>query len=307
MADNKLTPDRASPPEGTLTPRAARQAAEELARGAGQVLLDHAGRALQVDFKGAQDLVTSADRASERYLVGEIERRFPGHSVLAEEGSGRERPSRYRWLIDPLDGTTNFAHGYPFYSVSVAIEEATELSRSSVTSSGSATSPSSVTSSGSRGDILAGAVFDPVRAECFSAAKGEGATLNGQSIHVSQVTQMQRALLATGFPYDFRERPRESLDYFEAFMHDSQAVRRDGSAALNLCYLACGRFDAFWELKLHPWDTAAAWRIVEEAGGRLTDFAGGAFDPFGIECAGSNGVLHEALLEVLGRFPRPKT
>jgi myo-inositol-1(or 4)-monophosphatase len=270
-------------------PAEARQIAEELARGAGAVLLDYAGRSFEIDYKSAQDLVTTADRASEAFLVAEIERRFPDHAIVAEEGSGRDRPARYRWLVDPLDGTTNFAHRYPFYCVSVALEEA---------ANGREAEP------GARGEIVAGAVYDPQRQECFSAARGEGATLNGRPIGVSGVGELGRGLLATGFPYDFREHPRESLDYFEAFLHDAQAVRRDGSAALNLCYLACGRFDAFWELQLHAWDTAAAWRIVEEAGGRLTDFRGGPFDPFGAECAGSNGLLHQALLQVLGRFPR---
>jgi len=273
-----------------LAPGEARRAAEELARGAGAVLLEHASRSFEVDYKSVQDLVTSADRASEAYLVAEIERRYPGHAIVAEEGSGRDRTARYRWLVDPLDGTTNFAHGYPFYAVSVAVEEA-DAGR------GSAHGP--------RGAIVAGAVYDPQRDECFSAARGQGASLNGRAIHVSAVSRLERGLLATGFPYDFRERPRESLDAFEAFLHEAQAVRRDGSAALNLCYLACGRFDGFWELKLHPWDTAAAWRIVEEAGGRLSDYAGGPFDPFGIECAGSNRLLHDAVLAVLARFPRP--
>ncbi|HKA25585.1 MAG TPA: inositol monophosphatase family protein [Candidatus Eisenbacteria bacterium] len=273
-----------------LAPGEARRAAEELARGAGAVLLEHASRSFEIDYKSVQDLVTSADRASEAYLVAEIERRYPGHAIVAEEGSGRDRTARYRWLVDPLDGTTNFAHGYPFYAVSVAVEEA-DAGRESAR--------------GPRGAIMAGAVYDPQRDECFSAARGQGASLNGRAIHVSAVSRLERGLLATGFPYDFRERPRESLDAFEAFLHEAQAVRRDGSAALNLCYLACGRFDGFWELKLHPWDTAAAWRIVEEAGGRLSDYAGGPFDPFGIECAGSNRLLHDAVLAVLARFPRP--
>jgi len=274
-----------------LASGAARALAEELARGAGAILLDYAGRAFDVDYKSVQDLVTTADRASEKYLVTEIERRFPEHAVLAEEGSGNERAARYRWLVDPLDGTTNFAHGYPFYCVSVALEEAL---------------PGREAAPGARGAIVAAAVYDPQRRECFSAARGEGATLNGAAIHVSGVTALERGLLATGFPYDFRERPHESLEPFGAFMNEAQAVRRDGSAALNLCYLACGRFDAFWELKLHAWDTAAAWRIVEEAGGLLTDFVGGPFDPFHIECAGSNRHLHDALLAVLARFPRPR-
>src|SRR5262249_19082676 len=201
-----------------LAPGEARRAAEELARGAGAVLLEHASRSFEIDYKSVQDLVTSADRASEAYLVAEIERRYPGHAIVAEEGSGRDRTARYRWLVDPLDGTTNFAHGYPFYAVSVAVEEA-DAGRESAR--------------GPRGAIVAGAVYDPQRDECFSAARGQGASLNGRAIHVSAVSRLERGLLATGFPYDFRERPRESLDAFEAFLHEAQAVRRDGSAALN--------------------------------------------------------------------------
>jgi len=269
----------------------ARDRAEEWARGAGAVLREHAGRAFEVDYKSSQDLVTSADRASEAYLVEAIRRRYPDHAVLAEEGSGREAAGRYRWLVDPLDGTTNFAHGYPFYCVSMALEQA-EPGREGAT--------------GRRGPIVAACVYDAVRDECWTAARGEGAKLDGRPIRVSQVRTLERALAATGFPYDFRERPEESLPFFEALMHETQAVRRDGSAALNLCYLACGRFDAFWETKLHAWDTSAAWLVIEEAGGRVTDFVGGAFDPFGMECAASNGLLHDELLGVLGRFPRPK-
>jgi myo-inositol-1(or 4)-monophosphatase len=269
----------------------ARDRAEEWARGAGAVLREYAGRAIEVDYKGVQDLVTSADRASEAYLVEAIRRRYPDHAVLAEEGTGREAPAGYRWLVDPLDGTTNFAHRYPFYAVSLALERA---------------EPGREGAPGRRGPIVAAAVYDPVRDECWTAARGEGAKLDGRPIHVSDVRTLERALAATGFPYDFKERPAESLPFFEAFLYETQAVRRDGSAALNLCYLACGRFDAFWEIKLHAWDTAAACLVIEEAGGRVTDFAGGAFDPFGIECAASNGLLHGELLGVLARFPRPR-
>jgi len=270
---------------------AARDEAEAWARRAGIILQEHAGRALEVENKGDQDLVTSADRASEAYLVDAIRRRYPNHAVLAEEGTGREVPAPYRWLVDPLDGTTNFAHRYPFYAVSIALERA---------------EPGHEGAAGRRGPIVAACVYDPVRDECWTAARGEGARLNGQTIRVSDVPTLDRALAATGFPYDFKQRPEDSLPFFEAFLHETQAVRRDGSAALNLCYLACGRFDAFWETKLHAWDTSAAWLVIEEAGGRVTDFRGGPFDPFGAECAASNGVLHGALLEVLGRFPRPR-
>jgi myo-inositol-1(or 4)-monophosphatase len=267
-----------------------RAVAEELARGAGAVLMRYFGSAFEIGYKGAQDLVTPADRDSEAFLVGELHRRFPDHAVLAEEGGGRAQAARYRWLVDPLDGTTNFAHGYPFFTVSVGLEEAL---------------PGHEGKAGRRGPMVAAAVYDPTRDECFTAAAAGGALLNGRPIRVSEVDRLERSLLVTGFPYDLRERPEESLRYFAALLPIAQAVRRDGSAALNLCYLACGRFDAFWEIKLHAWDTAAASLVVEEAGGRVTDFADGPFDPFGIECAGSNGRVHPELLAVLGRFPRP--
>lgn len=283
--------ERPSPP-GAPDPAYAnyRDVAEELGRAAGAVLMRRFGGPLAIDFKGAQDLVTTADHESEAFLTGELHARYPEHAVRSEEGTGRERPAAYRWLVDPLDGTTNFAHGYPFFAVSVALERAR---------------PGHEAEPGSRGPIVAAAVYDPTRDECWTAAAGHGARLDGAPIRVSPIDTLEHALVSTGFPYDLRERPEESLRYFEAFLPITQAIRRDGSAALNLCYLACGRFDAFWELKLHAWDTAAAALVVAEAGGRVTDFGGGAFDPFGVECAASNGVLHPPLLEVLGRFPRP--
>ena len=268
-----------------------RDLAEELARGAGAVLMRHFGGALEIGYKGVQDLVTPADRESEAYLVGELRRRCPEHAVLAEEGGGSARPARYRWLVDPLDGTTNFAHGYPFFTVSIGLEEAL---------------PGREAEPGRRGPMVAAAVYDPTRDECFTAAAGAGARLNGRPIRVSAVATLERSLAVTGFPYDLRERPEESLRYFAALLPLTQAVRRDGSAALNLCYLACGRFDAFWEIKLHAWDAAAGALVAAEADGTVTDFAGAPFDPFGIECAATNGRVHAELLAVLGRFPRPR-
>jgi myo-inositol-1(or 4)-monophosphatase len=266
-----------------------RDAAEEMGRSAGEILMRHFGGPLEVSYKGEVDLVTRADRESEAFLVDCISRKFPDHAVLAEEGGGSSSTGRYRWIIDPLDGTTNFAHDYPFFAVSVALEEA---------------EPGKEDASGRRGPVVAAAVFDPVRGECWTAARGHGAHLNGHPIRVSRVDRMERALVATGFPYDVRERPEESLRIFGAFLPATQAVRRDGAAALNLCYLACGRFDAFWEIKLHAWDTAAAALVIEEAGGVVSDFRGGPFDPFSAEIAASNRLLHQPLLEILGRFPR---
>jgi len=178
-----------------------------------------------------------------------------------------------KWIIDPLDGTTNFAHGYPFYCVSIAVEE--------------------------KGEIVCGAVYDPVREEMFSAARGAGAYRNGERLKVSNVDRLSQALLITGFPYNFRERLDTVIRQFGKFLVASQAVRRGGSAALDLCYVASGRLDGFWELYLQPWDTAAGHVILEEAGGRVTDFKGGPFSIYNKETLASNGLLHDEMRAVL--------
>jgi myo-inositol-1(or 4)-monophosphatase len=250
-----------------------RAAAMELARAAGAILLEGYGRIHAPERKGRIDLVTDFDRRSEALLLGEIQRRFPGHSILAEESGVHDAAGSVRWIVDPLDGTTNFAHNYPFFAVSIAAESA--------------------------GHLVAGAVFDPVRDELFSAALGRGAALNGMSLRVSAIEHIEDALLVTGFPYDVRERPEASLVPFRAFLTRAQGVRRDGSAALNLCYLAAGRFDGFWERDLSPWDMAAGVLIVREAGGRVTDFDLRAFDLSARRILATNGPLHEAMSEVL--------
>jgi myo-inositol-1(or 4)-monophosphatase len=251
-----------------------RDAAVEMARAAGALLLEGYGRIHAPERKGRIDLVTEFDRRSEELLLGEVARRFPGHAVLAEEsGVHAVEGAPVRWLIDPLDGTTNFAHNYPFFAVSIAAE--------------------------SRGALVAGVVFDPVRDELFAAASGAGATLNGAAIRVSTLERIEDALLVTGFPYDVRERPGPYLENFRAFLTRAQGVRRDGSAALNLCYLAMGRFDGFWESKLAPWDMAAGVLIVREAGGVVTRFDGEAFRLDGREILASNGRLHEGMMAVL--------
>jgi len=269
-----------------------RDAAIALAREAGAVLREGYGRAHHPERKGRVDLVTEHDRRSERLLLEALARRFPGHAVLAEEsgahaGRGRsgtpargaggsvpvsEVDTRVRWLIDPLDGTTNFAHNYPFFAVSIAAEVA--------------------------GTLAAGAVYDPVRDELFAAAAGAGATLNGEAIRVSEVSRVEDALLVTGFPY---EHPERSLPAFQAFLMCAQGLRRDGSAALNLCYIAAARFDGIWESGLAPWDTAAGVLIVREAGGTVTDFAGGPFRLEGRQILASNGRLHDEMMEILAR------
>ncbi len=256
----------------------------DIARRAGAILRANFGHPGRIDYKGGIDLVTDTDRASEALVRAELARRFPGHAWLGEEsGAGAAAPAdgaapEFRWVVDPLDGTTNFAHGYPFFAVSIALEE--------------------------RGERALGVVYDPMRDECFAAARGRGAWLNGVPIAVSGVDRMDRALGATGFPYDVHERPADTLALFAPFLSRLQGVRRDGSAALNLAYVACGRFDLFWESKLHAWDVAAAALLVEEAGGRISDFGGGNMPADGFEVAASNGALHPALLAVLGEIPR---
>ena len=227
-----------------------------------------------IDYKGAIDLVTSVDRESERQIVETLRKRFPNHSILAEEETDRVgTQSSHRWIIDPLDGTTNFAHSYPQFSVSIALE--------------------------CDGEVILGLVYDPLRTECFQAVKGEGATLNGSPIRISGVKELDKALLATGFPYDQRERADVYLSFFKAFMTRSQGIRRNGSAALDLCYVACGRLDGFWELKLRPWDTAAGALIIEEAGGRLSDLSGNKFTIWGEETLASNSAIHDEMVNAL--------
>ncbi|MGH7743095.1 MAG: inositol monophosphatase family protein [Candidatus Eiseniibacteriota bacterium] len=254
-------------------PRALEAAAGEMARAAGAILLEGYGRSHAPERKGRIDLVTEFDRRSEALLLAEIQRRFPAHGVLAEESGAHPAAGAVRWIVDPLDGTTNFAHNYPFFAVSIAAESA--------------------------GRLLAGAVYDPVRDELFSAAAGSGATLNGARLSVSAVAHIEDALLVTGFPYDVRERPELSLKPFQAFLTRAQGVRRDGSAALNLCYLAAGRFDGFWERGLSAWDMAAGVLVVREAGGTVTDFDGGAFDLDARRMLATNDRLHQAMIELL--------
>jgi myo-inositol-1(or 4)-monophosphatase len=226
-----------------------------------------------IDYKGAIDLVTSVDRECERRIVEVLQKNFPGHAVLAEEATDLlGTQSSHRWIIDPLDGTTNFAHSYPQFCVSIALERDDE--------------------------VIMGLVYDPLRRECFRAVKDQGATLNDGSLRISTVKELDKALLATGFPYDQREKADFYLGFFKAFMTRSQGIRRNGSAALDLCYVACGRVDGFWELKLRPWDTAAGALMVAEAGGRVTDLSGNKFSIWGEETVASNGAIHDEMIEV---------
>lgn len=229
--------------------RPTRSEIEALALKAGEILRLGYGERHQIDHKGIIDLVTEVDRRSEEFLLGEIQRNYPDHRVIAEESGGLEGEDCCLWYVDPLDGTVNYAHGVPIFTVSLAYQEG--------------------------GEILLGVVYDPMHDECYSASKGTGAWLNGVPIHVSTTSELDQSLLVTGFPYDIRTNPANNLDHFARFSLTSQGVRRLGSAALDLCYVAAGRFDGFWEIRLNSWDVAAGALIVQEAGGIVTNLQGG--------------------------------
>jgi myo-inositol-1(or 4)-monophosphatase len=244
--------------------------AVDAARQAGGILSDYARNGFRVEHKDALNLVTDADTHSEQAIVDAIVRAFPDHEILAEERGQAGTKSPYKWIIDPLDGTTNFAHGFPAYAVSIGVEY--------------------------QGRCILGVVFDPTRQELFVGELGEGATLNGKPIRVSRTPKLDGALLVTGFAYDIRVSKQNNLDHFANFALRAQGMRRMGAAAIDLCYVACGRFDGFWELKLNPWDTAAGSLMVAEAGGRMSDFKGGAFSIYGLELVASNGLFHHEMV-----------
>lgn len=256
----------------TVSPRSV---AIEAARDAGRILHEHYGQVKNVRFKGEVDLVTEVDEMSECLILERIRHHFPAHQILGEE-SGPTVPAgpdtRYRWIIDPLDGTTNFAHGYPFFCVSIALEV--------------------------DGETRLGVVYAPTFDEIFIAERGQGAYLNGRRITVSSTDSLIRSLLATGFNYD-RDLARANLTHWERFLLRSQAMRRDGSSALNLCFVAAGRFDGYWEIGLKPWDLAAGKLLVAEAGGTITTFAGAPHQLTDANLLASNSRLHEAMLGVL--------
>jgi len=250
------------------------EAAVEVARRAGAVLREKLDQARTVSLKGGRrtDLVTDADQASEAVVLEELARRFPGHAVLAEE-RGAVGKGDFLWFVDPLDGTTNYAHGVPHFSVTLAVEGPVD--------GGAA--------------LLAGVVYDPMRDELFAAARGEGATLNGHPIHVSQAPTLDGALLCTGFPYDLHLRPEAPLGLFMRLIKRAQGMRRFGSAALDLAYVACGRFDGYFEFGLKPWDTAAGALLIAEAGGAVSRIDGAPFDPRYGDVLGSNAALAKEL------------
>jgi myo-inositol-1(or 4)-monophosphatase len=226
-----------------------------------------------ISYKGEIDLVTQFDRRSQTMIIQSLKKRFPTFGILSEENVHHNADSSHKWIIDPLDGTTNFAHNLPIWAISLALEM--------------------------KGDIVLGVVYDPTRSEVFSAIKNFGAFLNEKRIKVSKVKKLSRSLLITGFPYDIRRSKNNNLNHFNNFAVRAQAVRRLGSAALDLCYTACGRFDGYWELKLSPWDQAAGSLILEEAGGVVTDFKGRKFNIYGDEVLGTNGCIHRQMMRVL--------
>ena len=256
---------------------ALRKIAIEAAQVGGKILQKYSKSGFSIEHKTRLSLVTDADKESESTIIDLLQRNYPTHQILAEEkGAQSAQKSPFKWIIDPLDGTTNFTHGFPLYSVSIGLEY--------------------------EGTCILGVVFDPTRPELFIAERGSGATCNGQPIRVSKISELGKSLLVTGFGYDIAE-TGDNLDEFCRFTLQTQGVRRTGTAAIDLCYLASGRFDGFWEMNLNPWDTAAGTVILEEAGGKLTDYDGSPYTIYSKKMVASNGLLHQKMLDVLQHRP----
>lgn len=241
-----------------------------IAREAGRLLMTYFERRIGYEYKGDVDLVTEADRASEKLIVQRIREFFPAHDIVGEEGTRKDSGSDFRWYVDPLDGTTNFAHGYPVFCVSLGIQ--------------------------AKSGLFAGVLYDPTRDELFSAEKGKGATLNGRAIHVSKTKKLSESLLATGFPSHKRHK-NPNIHFYHQLTLRSHGLRRAGSAALDLANVASGRYDGFWEFNLNPWDTSAGVLLVREAGGTVTRFDGSDWRIDSTETLGSNGLLHEEMMK----------
>jgi len=248
------------------------EAAKEVSREAGELLRENFFKAGEIFFKGEVNLLTESDTAAQDLIFRRLSNKFPSHDFLAEEGLRKLSAAEFRWVFDPLDGTTNFAHRFPVFCVSLGLEH--------------------------RKELVCGVVFNPMSGELFWAERGGGAYLNGQKISVSKIDDLDKSLVATGFPYDLRE-TKTNIDHHNHFLLKTQGVRRCGSAALDLCSVACGRFDGFWEMKLNPWDTAAGAVIIEAAGGRITDFEGHVVNIYNPQVAASNGLIHRAMLDIL--------
>jgi myo-inositol-1(or 4)-monophosphatase len=246
-------------------------AAVEIARESGALLAKLFTQPMEITYKRRSDLVTVADRRSEALIVERLQRHFPEHGIVAEEGGGHSAPSEYCWYVDPLDGTTNFAHGFPMFCVTLGLAR--------------------------RGEVIAGVVYDPTRDDLYTAERGGGAYLNGRRLQVSRTEKLSECLVATGFP-PFATNHDLNIKFYFRFTELSHGIRRCGSAALDLCSVAAGRFDGFWELKLNPWDKAAGSLLVTEAGGRMSDIQGRPFDLLGDDVFASNGLIHDQMLEV---------
>jgi myo-inositol-1(or 4)-monophosphatase len=258
----------------------------EIAREAGALLATYFERHIGFELKGEHDLVTEADRASERLVIDRLRSHFPTHSIVAEEGGAHQGSSEYCWYVDPLDGTTNFAHGFPMYNVTMGLERA--------------------------GELIAGVIFDPMRNEMFCAERSAGAYLNYRRIHVSKVARLEDSLVATGFP-SLKRHLNINVHFYYQLAMITHGVRRAGSAALDLAYVASGRLDGFWEFGLNPWDMAAGLLLITEAGGKCSDMYGGPVKLRGPHVVANNGTIHESMLAVFAdvfrgnvRFPIPE-
>ena len=249
--------------------------AMKAARAAGTILTSYYGKSFDIEIKDHQqfNFVTRADREAEQAIIECIHSRYPSHSILGEESGSHAGSADTTWIVDPLDGTTNFTHAFPMFSVSIAAVKA--------------------------GELVAGVVYDPIRDELFSAERGGGAWLNGQRIRVSEAATVDRAMLVTGFPYNIRENPDYCYERFVMFLKHAQAIRRLGSAALDCAYVAAGRLDGFWEVRLQPWDKAAGELLVCEAGGMVTGFLGEPHDMFSPPFLASNGHIHQEMVSIL--------
>jgi len=245
----------------------------KLAKGVGDYTYRLSHRKKCIAYKGKVDLITQFDKKSQDLIIKGLTKEFPDFGILSEENVDKRQNKNIKWIVDPLDGTTNFAHDLPIWSITIALEV--------------------------EGEVVLGVVYDPTRMEMFSAVKGRGASLNGKKIQVSKTRRLDKSLLVTGFPYDVRESRNNNLSHFANFTVRAQAVRRLGSAALDLGYTACGRFDGYWEIRLSPWDQAAGSLILKEAGGRVTNFKGRPFNIYGDEVLGTNGLIHHQMMKVL--------
>ncbi len=258
------------------------QVAVEAALEAGKYLKSNVGKIKTIERKGGQEtnLVTEIDKNSEQIIIGKIKKKYPDHDFLGEESGSADVTSEYKWIIDPLDGTVNYTHGLPVFCVSIGLEH--------------------------KGEIILGVVYDPNLDELFTAEKGKGTRLNKKKIQVSRTTRMIESLIVTGFPYDIRNNPDPIVAHFRNFLTEAQAVRRLGSAALDLCYVSAGRFDGFWEGMLNPWDMAAGVLMVTEAGGKWTDFRGLPATVYSKQMLATNGFIHDQMLAVLEKSLKVK-